>query len=274
MLSLVISANELNKSLQGKNSLLILDLSDIDTYMRATVPGARHFPYVNLISGEPPYNEKLPKAEKFSAALASVGYKEGDRIVAFDDEFGLKAARLYWTMCMAELDGFSYLNGGLNAWLEEGCSSEEGIDGTKIRASLPLPLKWSGDYLATKEEINSSLKKMFLWDTRSYKEWVGENESGTASNTRSGRIPGSHQLDWISFLDEKGRIISKAKAKKLLEDFLGGNKLPIVAYCRTHRRSAIAFLIADYLGVQIKGYDGSWMEWGAIHSLPLETGDD
>lgn len=274
---LIITATDLNQILQDTNDtnqgeVLVLDLSDNEVYKEGTIPNAVYFDYATIVSGEPPFPHKLPTADKFARALAAVGYTENKHIVAFDEEFGLKAARLYWTLRMAGMNNFSLLSGGLSAWLEAGYQQVPG-NATAAPSEL-MNLAWAEDensYLASAVKINASLanQDMFIWDARSYPEWTGEE----AYADRGGRIPGSQHLEWKSFLDEKGRILSKDELTKILNDFMTDNKKPVVAYCQAHRRSAMAFLISSYVGINIKGYDGSWMEWGNTPSLPLESGN-
>ncbi len=275
MKSLIIKAAELDKLLKDskQGEVLLLDLSDNETYKEGSIPNAIYFDYAGLISGEPPFPHKLPTADKFAKALAAVGYDKSQHIVAFDDEFGLKAARLYWTLRMAGLDNFSLLNGGLSAWLAAGYQQAPGTSAATPAAVMDLA--WSDDdssYLASAEQINSSLanEDMFIWDARSYPEWTGEERYAE----RGGRIPTAQHLEWKRFLHDSGELYGKEELTKMLKNFLGDNKKTIVAYCQAHRRSAMAFLISAYVGISIKGYDGSWMEWGNTPSLPLESGND
>ena len=276
MHSLIINANELNQLIQNKEQteeILLLDLSDRDTYEHGTIPSAVYLDYATIVSGTPPFAHKLPAANKFSESLAAVGYKSSMHIVAFDDEFGLKAARLYWTLRMAGIENFSLLNGGVNAWVESGYTKVSvAPDSVSVAASEPLNLSWNSPYLATAEQIKSCLgnKDVFLWDARSYGEWSGEE----CYADRAGRIPGALHLEWKAFIDEKGRILAKEQLESILHNFLGDNQKEVITYCQAHRRSSMTFLIASYLGVSVKGYDGSWMEWGNTPSLPLESGHD
>ncbi len=269
---LIISATELNQLIDSENNqeLLLLDLSAHEVYQQGTIPGAVYMDYASIVAGIQPFLHKLPSAAKFAQSLAKVGYKDSMHIVAFDDEFGLKAARLYWTLSMAGLSNFSMLNGGLGAWLESGY--QLGTDAKVSAASTIMDLSWVGSFLADAKQIEASLpeQNMFIWDARSYPEWSGEE----CYAERAGRIPGAQHLDWKSFLDEKGRILSKEELTKILHNFLDGNNKEVVAYCQGHRRAAMAFLISAYIGMTIKTYDGSWMEWGNTQSLPIESGND
>lgn len=247
--------------LKSIKKVLLIDLAERQRYQEGTVPGAVNMFYAALIAEDLPHPSMLPPAAKFAQALAQLGYAKDKHIVAFDDEFGLKAARLYWTMRMADLRNFSYLNGGLASWLAAG--NERAINTSQPIAVAPLPLEFSAPYRATYQEIRVSLAQqdLFLWDTRSRAEWTGEDVRAK----RGGHIPGAHHLEWVEFLDDKGLIRPAEEISPLLEKFTAParkNKQPIVAYCQAHRRSSMAFLLADFVGIHIKGYDGSWQEWG------------
>ena len=45
----------------------------------------------------------------------------------------------------------------------------------------------------------------------------------------------------------------------------------IIAYCQTHHRSALSYVALKTLGYpNIKGYAGSWSEWGNDVNTPVE----
>lgn len=252
--------------LRKKKKHLLVDLSQAEVFAEGTIDNAVHMPYEGLVSGELPHPSMLPSAARFARALADIGYDGSQHIVAFDDEFGLKAARLYWTLRMADIEGFSYLNGGLAAWLAAG--QEKSINRIKPEPAAPLPLEFSAPYRTERAEILASLsgKELFLWDTRSVAEFNGEE----ARAKRGGHIPGARHLEWLAFLDDKGYVCPAEEVSHLLKDLTSAAKgRPIVAYCQAHRRSAMAFMLADYSGVSIRAYDGSWQEWGNKDDSPV-----
>ena len=46
----------------------------------------------------------------------------------------------------------------------------------------------------------------------------------------------------------------------------------VIVYCQTHHRSAHTYWVLRYLGYpKVRGYAGSWSEWGNDLSLPIES---
>jgi thiosulfate/3-mercaptopyruvate sulfurtransferase len=44
----------------------------------------------------------------------------------------------------------------------------------------------------------------------------------------------------------------------------------IITHCQTHHRSGLTYLAAKALGYKVKGYHGSWGEWGNLYDTPVE----
>jgi len=45
----------------------------------------------------------------------------------------------------------------------------------------------------------------------------------------------------------------------------------IIVYCQSHHRSALSYLMLKYLGYKkVRGYPGSWSEWGNRTDTPVE----
>ncbi|WP_455219340.1 sulfurtransferase [Kaarinaea lacus] len=45
-----------------------------------------------------------------------------------------------------------------------------------------------------------------------------------------------------------------------------------IVYCQTHHRSALTYIALKHLGFSdIKGYPGSWSEWGNSTDTPVEA---
>ncbi|WP_455204598.1 sulfurtransferase [Kaarinaea lacus] len=45
----------------------------------------------------------------------------------------------------------------------------------------------------------------------------------------------------------------------------------MIVYCQTHHRSALTYVALKSMGYKnVKGYPGSWSEWGNLTDTPVE----
>src|SRR6218665_3183664 len=115
-LPLLLEPSELQAHL-GDAGLLIVDLGKESVYQQAHVPSAVHFNVKQLVSGQQPAPGKLASVSQLSAALSALGLKPDTHIVAYDDEGGAAAGRFIWTLDVIGHSHYSFLNGGIHAWL-------------------------------------------------------------------------------------------------------------------------------------------------------------
>jgi thiosulfate/3-mercaptopyruvate sulfurtransferase len=93
---------------------------------------------------------------------------------------------------------------------------------------------------------------------------------------RGGHIPGAINLDWLELIDSNNHMRLKDLSSlqvKLNELGITADKM-IITHCQTHHRSGLSYLLMKILGYpHIKGYHGSWGEWGNSDATPIEIGD-
>ncbi len=269
-LPLLLEAEQLANYLEHNtdDNLLILDVCTADNYAKHHIPGAIHISPQSLQAGSAPVPGKLPSKEQLKQLFSDVGLNDSKHVIAYDDEGGGWAGRLIWTLDVLGHKNYSYLNGGLHAWLNEGHSSE-----SKTNTGRPTDFQVTIDNnpIAVVADIVAKLNdnNFGIWDARSAEEYDGSKVLAK----RAGHIPGAINIDWLELMDRDRnmRLIDLELLQKRLEDVGLGKEKEIVTHCQTHHRSGLSYLAMKILGyTNIKGYDGSWSEWGNRDDTPIE----
>lgn len=264
MLPLIVEPETLEQHL---SDVVLLDLSREETYRQAHLPGAIHIPPAMLISGERPAVGKLPSVDHLEDLFSQIGYQKDQHIVVYDDEGGGWAGRMIWTLDVIGHKSYSYLNGGIHAWL----AAELAIT-RDLPQVMPTEVEFTIDssFIATKEEILDSLveQSLTIWDARGPDEHLGTKVVAA----RGGRIPGAINFEWTNGMDMNRSLKIRDDIAERLESIGIDGKKPIATHCQTHHRSGFTYLLGKSLGYDIKAYDGSWAEWGNDPDTPVEVG--
>ena len=71
-------------------------------------------------------------------------------------------------------------------------------------------------------------------------------------------------MDMLEFQTRKWHLLSAWSGQ--------ANSEAGITHCQTHHRSSHTYIVLKALGFpRIKGYPGSWSEWGNDFELPIET---
>jgi len=265
-LPLIVEPDELQPAL-GDDHILIVDLSQIQFHHQAHIPGAVHLDYARIVTARPPVMGLLPEAAQLNALFSSLGIGATTQVVAYDNEGGGKAARLLWTLEAADHPHYSLLNGGFSAWRNEG----HPIDSrASDRVATPYRVHLNDGVIADKNYILSHLHDpvISLVDCRSPAEYTGQDLRAR----RGGHIPGAVNIEWTRALDPQRHMRLKAEdALRALYEQAGVTPdKHVITYCQTHHRSALSYIVLKNLGYDVRGYPGSWSEWGNDSDTPLE----
>jgi len=252
--------------------LLVVDLSKAATYAQLHIPGAMHMEYSILNSGTQPAPGLLPPEERLAKIAGMLQLDEMSRIVAYDDEGSGRAARLAWTLHYLGYESVQVLDGGLHAWNNEGHPVDNQPVLPDITATLPLAAR-NPSVLADDTYILEHLddESVALLDARTPEEYAGTKVRAA----RGGHIPGAVNLNWLDTMDKNRNL--RLKSPDILNDALRtlGIRIEqeVITYCQSHHRSAHAWLMLKSLGFpQVRGYAGSWSEWGNHPDTPVTTG--
>jgi thiosulfate/3-mercaptopyruvate sulfurtransferase len=216
-----------------------------------------------------PYPFTLPAPERFAAAIGRLGIGDETLAVAYDDDGGMWASRLWWMLRVFGHDRAAVLDGGLGAWREEGRPLTDTQEPDPTPATFTPRLRPA--LVADRDDVVRALDDpaVLLLNALAPEAHRGE----TNRYGRPGRIPGSVNVPARALVDSDGRFRSESELREEL-DAVGAVAAPhVVAYCgggisATRDALALALLGRDDVAV----YDGSLREWTADPDLPLETG--
>jgi thiosulfate/3-mercaptopyruvate sulfurtransferase len=259
------------ESLLGNEELVIVDLGRPETYAQAHVPGAVRMEYSALVRGDRPAPGHLPEPEAFSRTLSEAGITPAHTVVAYDDEGGGRACRLVWNLHAAGHDRAAVLNGGIHAW----CAENRPVGTDEPHQPAPRdygPIEYTVAPVATRDEILKRLNdpQLLVLDARTPEEYAGTQVRAA----KGGHIPGAVNLNWLDCIDRANdaRLLPDERLRELLAERGIDPGKDVVTYCHTHHRSAHSYVMLKHLGYDsVKGYAGSWSEWGNDPETPVES---
>ena len=211
----------------------------------------------------------LPEPGRLQRALRRWGIDEDSSVVAYDDADGSSAARAWWLLRWAGLRDVRVLDGGIAAWTAAGLplttevpSPEPGNVAVRPGAMPVL------DAHAVAELIADG---GVLLDARVEPRYRGEAEP---VDPVAGHIPGARSAPAGGNVDAEGRFLS---GERLRERFAGlgvERARAVGVYCGSGVTAAQEVLALHLAGIPAMLYAGSWSEWVADRSRPVETGAD
>ncbi|MDR5904242.1 sulfurtransferase [Franzmannia qiaohouensis] len=269
LLPLIVEPDQLAEHL-GASELLIIDVPlKAESYAEGHVPGALFLDHRRLVRGSGEVPNDVPDVEALSALFSSLGLTRDTHVVAYDDEGGGWAGRLLWTLELIGHSRYSYLNGGIHAWRQEGLDvSQQATDPTPsdYQAEILNP-EVNIDVEGIKERIGD--RQFAVWDARSPEEYAGEK----GQNKHLGHIPGAVNMEWTRAMDAERALRIRDYAELITElEALGLTpEKEVITHCQGHHRSGLTWLVGKALGFEkIRAYAGSWKEWGNRDDTPIE----
>jgi thiosulfate/3-mercaptopyruvate sulfurtransferase len=212
----------------------------------------------------------LPAPEVFAARLRAWGVNADSRVVAYDDNSGAYAARLWWMLRWLGHDDVAVLDGGMRRWLQLGLPLTEDVPAPTPGDFIARPRP--GMVVSAPAVLTAALDPSArVLDARAPERYRGEVEP---IDKVAGHIPGARNHPFGMSLDSQGRFLPSHVLRDALAASLDGvAPESTIVYCGSGVTACHVLLTLEHAGLTgARLYPGSWSEWSRDPSRPVATG--
>jgi len=192
--------------------------SGLPNFVEGHIPGAA-FADLNedLVDTTTKLRYAVPTPEYFGAAMERLGVDDGKRVVLYDDNNSMWAARVWFMLHWIGFDNAALLDGGLKAWKAEGRSLDSGPSAPVASSPGALTLDPRPRLIADKAEMMGAINDgaTCMIDALPSAVFTGK----VTPYARPGHIPGAVNIAATSMVDgETGRFQPADTIRAMLPD--------------------------------------------------------
>lgn len=245
-------------------------------YQAAHLPGARYAHLDRDLSGPKTGRNgrhPLPAWEVFQHRLGAWGITPETQVVAYDQDNGMYACRLWWMLRVLGHSAAAVLDGGWARWQAEGRPTSTAVapPAAAIYPAQPQPERLLTVEAVAKAWLNAPARR--LLDARAPERYRGEVEP---LDRVAGHIPGAANRFYKDNLNADGTFRAPADLRAEFLALLGDTPPEAVGhYCGSGVSGAhnlLAMELAGLPGSQL--YAGSWSEWSSDPERPVAVGPE
>lgn len=210
-LGLLIGTDELVQ-LVNDSRFTIVDTRSREEYNSGHIPNSVNIPNNTVKGQDDPVH--VMQGEELISLMLSLGIKDDTHVIAYDDNLGLNATRLWWVLDYNGHAACSVLDGGWVKWIKE--EKEVTTQVPEVSGDGSFTIRLNPEMFCDIDRLKRSINNdsIALWDVRSDAEYTGDN---TRNNNRVGHIPGAINLEWLNSVD---RTTHEFKSRSDIRDML------------------------------------------------------
>lgn len=210
----------------------------------------------------------LPDPKTLAATFGRLGIADGVQVVAYDQNNGMFASRLWWLLRWMGHDAAAVLDGGFAKWTAEGRETRAGSEHATPRNFAGSP---RAEMMVDANRVAALMTQggWRLVDARAPERYRGEVEP---LDKLPGHIPGAANHFFQTNVDANGVFLTPEALRAGHAAALAGVAPDhVVAYCGSGVTACHNLLAMEHAGLGgAKLYPGSWSEWSADPKRPVE----
>jgi thiosulfate/3-mercaptopyruvate sulfurtransferase len=240
-------------------------------YERRHIPGARYAHLDRDLSGPKTGangRHPLPDPRELARTFGALGITRGVQVIAYDQDTGIFASRLWWLLRWVGHDAVAVLDGGFAKWMAEGRAASGGVESGSPRTfDAALRSQMAVDVDQVSARIGDTSWRLI--DARAPERYRGDVET---LDRAAGHIPGALNHFYQQNLDEHGTFRPPADIGARFRDVIGGQPPEhVICYCGSGVTACHNLLALEHAGLRgARLYPGSWSEWSADSSRSIE----
>lgn len=249
----VVEASKVIEDMASSSNVIVVDARGKEAYDKGHLEGAICISMEEMVveKGVP---NMLPDQAIFEKLMSDKGISNDSVVYVYDDNAGIMAARLWWSMRVYGHQNVMIVNGGATALVKAGgplSSVTTELPNTEY-AAQPV----NSAMVATFEEVeaiaNVPQEGVKLLDVRSVAEYA------------EGYIPGAILYPHTQNLYKDGTFMSSRDLGLFYKDAGFSKDDLIIIYCKTSVRATQTAALLEEAGfTNLKVYDGAWLEWSS-----------
>ncbi|WEK12702.1 MAG: sulfurtransferase [Candidatus Microbacterium phytovorans] len=237
-------------------------------YLEGHLPGAVYVDLERELArpGRPEEGRyPLPERAELESSARRWGLQPGERVVAYDDNDGVAAARAWWLLRGYGVD-IRVLDGGFRTWLAAGYDLVRG-DHAPPPGSVRLPASTLA--VATIQDAAVAPREGVLLDVRAPQHYRGQV---AGLDPGAGHIPGAVNVPTVSHIAPDGRLHAPERLRAALAGHGIRPGVSVVLYCNNGIASAHSALALAVAGIDARVYPGAWSQWTRSPGRPIARG--
>jgi 3-mercaptopyruvate sulfurtransferase SseA len=269
----VVSTSWLYENLEADN-LVVLDgtIAKVFNASALQIPKARFFDIKQKFSDTSnAFPSAFPSASQFESEARALGINTDSAIVVYDDKGIYSSARVWWLFKAFGYTNVAILDGGFSEWQAQNLPTTSTITYQGPQGNFQANLQEG--YMVFFDDLQKAATTQThkIIDARSLARFQSEVPE-PREGLRRGTIPNSVNLPFTDLLDQ-GKLKSKTAIAKALY-MLAEKEDPIIFSCGSGITACVLALGAELSGYKnIKVYDGSWTEYGALTTGAMAAPD-